>query len=406
MLSIPRVATLLVVSSFAFRPAAAQGPQPEVNVVVPTSREKEQSWRFTLTRPTAHWFKPDFNDLSWKTGPGGFGNKGTPNSVDRTPWHTSEIWLRREINLPEGPFTQLQFQVHADDYADLYLNGVLAAKVTKCTPDYVLVPISEDARKTLRPGPNVLAVTCRDTGGGRYIDVGLGVPLVRKPNDKEVVCEDVLENADLKDTVMPESFRKTYTIKLEKHKLYQITLTSKVFAPHLRLETGAREQLDGAAIGKTGTASIFHRPVKTDDFEIIVTSQNSGGMGKFTLVVKQVPGDNGEPVEVKNENGKGSYEGRLLNTDAVYRGGKKHKMLLFQMEAGKTYQIEMSSKAFDSYLFLESPAGKVIAEDDDGGGFPTARIVHKAAETGQFRIACTYFAPAMGDFRVTIRQLD
>ena len=152
-------------------------PQPsEFITVVPTSREKEQHWRYTFTRPAAHWFKPDFNDLAWKTGPGGFGNRGTPNSVDRTPWHTSEIWLRREIILPDGPFTHLQLQVHADDYADIYPNGVLAAKVTKCTPNYVVVGIAEEARMRLRPGANVLAVTCRDTGGGRYIDVGLVKP--------------------------------------------------------------------------------------------------------------------------------------------------------------------------------------------------------------------------------------
>jgi hypothetical protein len=149
---------------------------PELATVVPTAREKEQSWRYTFTRPADHWFKPDFNDLSWQTGPGGFGNKGTPNGVDRTPWPTNEIWLRREIILPDGPFTDLQLQIHADDFADVYLNGVLAAQVTRCTPDYREFAISEEARKTLRPGANVLAVTCRDTGGGRYIDVGLVQP--------------------------------------------------------------------------------------------------------------------------------------------------------------------------------------------------------------------------------------
>ena len=145
-------------------------------VVVPTSKDKEQHWRYTFTKPADQWFKPDFNDRSWKTGPGGFGNKGTPNGVDRTPWHTSEIWLRREIILPDRPFTHLQLQIHADDYADVYLNGVLAAKVTKCTPNYQEFAISEEARKTLPPGANLLAVTCRDTGGGRYIDVGLVEP--------------------------------------------------------------------------------------------------------------------------------------------------------------------------------------------------------------------------------------
>lgn len=141
--------------------------------IVATSQHAGQNWRYTFSRPADHWFKPDFNDLSWQTGPGGFGNRGTPGSVVRTPWETSTIWLRREIVLPDAPFTRWQLLIHADDYADVYLNGVLAAKVTTCTPNYVQFAISEEARKTLRQGPNVLAVTCRDTGGGRYIDVGL-----------------------------------------------------------------------------------------------------------------------------------------------------------------------------------------------------------------------------------------
>jgi hypothetical protein len=229
----------------------------------------------------------------------------------------------------------------------------------------------------------------------------------KKPEPiKDMVFEDELVNADLKDTVLPESFRKSYTVKLEKHRLYQIIMISKAYAPHVRLETLTRAQIDAAALGKPGSVSIYHRPANTDEYEIIVASQNAGAMGKFTLVVKEIPGGNGEPIEVKNEKGIGVYEGRLLINDTIYRGGKKHKMLLFKMDAGKTYQIDMTSKAFDSYLYLESPAGKYLTEDDDGGGFPSARIVHKAAETGMYRIACTYFAPAAGDFRVTIRQLD
>src|SRR3954453_16698394 len=49
---------------------------PEVVAVVPTSRDKGEAWRYTFAKPAGHWFKADFNDLSWKTGPGGFGNRG------------------------------------------------------------------------------------------------------------------------------------------------------------------------------------------------------------------------------------------------------------------------------------------------------------------------------------------
>jgi hypothetical protein len=121
---------------------------------------------------------------------------------------------------------------------------------------------------------------------------------------------------------------------------------------------------------------------------------------------KVKPDMDGKPIEVKNENGKGVFQGKLLKTDPIYKGGKKHKMLLFQMEAGKTYQIDMTSNAFDSYLFLESPSGKYITEDDDSGGYPNARIIHKATDAGQYRIACTSFHPATGDFKVTICQTN
>jgi hypothetical protein len=60
-----------------------------------------------------------------------------------------------------------------DDDTEVYLNGVLATKLTGYTTGYGEAPISEEARKTLRPGANILAVSCKQTGSGQYIDVGL-----------------------------------------------------------------------------------------------------------------------------------------------------------------------------------------------------------------------------------------
>src|SRR5262249_6501137 len=146
---------------------------PQVTTVVAHSREKEQLWRYTFDRPADHWFKPDFNDLGWKTGPGGFGTAGTPGAVVRTVWNNRSIWLRREVILPEGSFKHLQLQLQHDTAAEFYLTRVLSAKLTGHSTGYKDVPTTEESRKTLRPGPNVLAVTCTDTGGGQYIDVGL-----------------------------------------------------------------------------------------------------------------------------------------------------------------------------------------------------------------------------------------
>jgi hypothetical protein len=146
---------------------------PAIHPVVATSKEKEQPWSYVFDQPADGWHLPDFDDLSWKKGPGGFGTHGTPGAVVRTVWNTSDIWLRREITLPDGPFTHLFLQLHHDDDVEIYLNGVPAASLAGYSTSYQEVPISEEARRTLKAGTNVLAVHCRQTGGGQYIDVGL-----------------------------------------------------------------------------------------------------------------------------------------------------------------------------------------------------------------------------------------
>lgn len=147
---------------------------PEIDVVVPTAREKTLTWRYTTTKPGDDWFKPTFDASGWKEGVGGFGTRMTPGSVVRTEWNGRDIWLRREFTLPHWPTENYLLLMHHDEDAEVYLNGVLAAKVTGYTTDYEEFTISNEAKKALRPGKNVIAIHCRQTGGGQYIDAGLG----------------------------------------------------------------------------------------------------------------------------------------------------------------------------------------------------------------------------------------
>jgi hypothetical protein len=237
----------------------------------------------------------------------------------------------------------------------------------------------------------------------------------------ELVVNDELVNADLKDRVRTECFSKTFKHKMIAGKTYQIDMVGKDIDPFLRIEnaSGAMLAEDRKGGGK-GNARIFYRVPKTEDYDIIATSTNPG-MGKFTLTIKELK-NVGTPIELKNVAGNADYAGALTAFDAPYKN-KKHKLFLFKMEAGKTYQIDMKSKAFDAYLFLEGPDGVLLAQDDDSGGNLNARIIHKATITGIHRIAATYFNEinlglqggiiirmqgrgSSGDFTLTIRQLD
>jgi hypothetical protein len=147
---------------------------PTVSVVDPGSIKDGVVWRYTTEQPAEDWFKLAFDDSSWKQGPGGFGMRGTPGAHVRTVWNSPDIWARRQITVRAGEdLSSLHLYVHHDEDAEIYLNGVLAAKLTGFTAEYEVVEILAAARAALKPGKNLVAVHCHQTTGGQYIDVGL-----------------------------------------------------------------------------------------------------------------------------------------------------------------------------------------------------------------------------------------
>jgi hypothetical protein len=147
---------------------------PAVVVIEPGSKPDGVIWQYTTTRPAEGWTKIGFNDRNWKSGPGGFGTEGTPGAIVRTRWDTPDIYLRREITIPaDTDLASVQLYLHHDEDARVYLNGVLAAHTTGFTGDYDVIEMSPAARATLKPGKNTVAIHCRQTSGGQYIDLGL-----------------------------------------------------------------------------------------------------------------------------------------------------------------------------------------------------------------------------------------
>lgn len=136
-------------------------------------------WRYTLTAPAEGWMSAEFDDSGWQIGQGGFGTPGTPGARINTEWNTGGIWLRRTVTLPRRPGTA-SLDIHHDEDAEVFLNGVLVASFEGYTTDYQRVPLSDEALTALRRGENVLAVHCSQTGGGQYIDVQLA-PGNRRP---------------------------------------------------------------------------------------------------------------------------------------------------------------------------------------------------------------------------------
>jgi hypothetical protein len=139
--------------------------------LLPTAREKVANWRMTLQTPAANWMKTDFNDLSWTSVPGGFGQ--VPDAAGSTPWKTPDIWLRREFTLKNTNFKNPRLRIAYDDDADVYINGVLAVHLPGFSNGYVDAPMSLASLATLKEGQNTIAVHCHQNNGAQFIDVGI-----------------------------------------------------------------------------------------------------------------------------------------------------------------------------------------------------------------------------------------
>jgi len=127
-------------------------------------------WRFTLKAPEGEWQSAAFDDTSWKEGLGGFGTEGTPGARIGTRWDTQDIWLRKIYdlkNVPEKPALLL----HHDEDVEIFINGKKILSLTGYISDYKVVPLRDEQRSLLKSGVNLLAVHCRQTGGGQFVDV-------------------------------------------------------------------------------------------------------------------------------------------------------------------------------------------------------------------------------------------
>src|SRR3954452_14252519 len=149
------------------------GPRIDIMPLVKTAKEEPAEWKYTFEKPaTDDWKSPGFDDSNWKTGKSGFGTKDTPNTTVNTTWDTPDLWLRREIDIPADALPDVQMFVFHDEACEIYVNGVLGRKLADFTTDYVEQQFREDARKSLKPGKNLIAVHVDQKTGGQFFDMG------------------------------------------------------------------------------------------------------------------------------------------------------------------------------------------------------------------------------------------
>ena len=171
--------------------------------IIPTARLKStNTWKYLSTSEPLKdkkWTQFNFSDNEWSYGNAGFGNGGLQGANINTSWGTSHIYLRKYISfesLKTEDLDNLRIQVFHDEDCEIYINGVLAAKLDGFSNRYVFTEISEKAKQTIKlRGDNLLAVSCINTVGNQFIDLGFiltNIPLeslAYTPNDADVAFD-------------------------------------------------------------------------------------------------------------------------------------------------------------------------------------------------------------------------
>ena len=133
------------------------------------------NWRFTAVPPASDWFASDFPDTGWASVPtvSGF-SVSSPRSA-RTISFRTNLWMRREFDLPSNPTGKVVLRLNRNHDAQIFLNGASVGSMIDWSDAAEVVPCSTAAQATLKKGRNVLAVHCEDADGGTAIDVGIFV---------------------------------------------------------------------------------------------------------------------------------------------------------------------------------------------------------------------------------------
>ncbi|MGE5608323.1 MAG: hypothetical protein ACM359_03635, partial [Bacillota bacterium] len=164
----------------AYERGDAVAPQPQApkeiawTVLVGAAQDGalNKPYRYSTEIPSGEWMAQNFDDSTWKSGVTPFGRDAGRPTI-RTPWTTSDIYLRRSFEFAGNDIKRAAIVLSHDEDTEIYVNGQKVLEVKNYNTNYQLFDVTEALRKALKKGANTLAVHTHQTTGGQYIDLAV-----------------------------------------------------------------------------------------------------------------------------------------------------------------------------------------------------------------------------------------
>lgn len=211
-------------------------------------------------------------------------------------------------------------------------------------------------------------------------------------------------------TLSDNSFFDAYTFNGTAGQSISISLTSPTFDTYLLLfrpdgtllfeDDDGGSGLNSRIPPESGTLTL---PV-TGTYKILANSFAPNVTGSYSLTLSGTapPTCPTTPISVGQ-----TINGTLSNSDCQLSDNSFFDSYTFNGTAGQQIAVEMSSLAFDTFLFLLGPNGLVVDDDDGGDGFnsriPAISGFFTLPSTGNYTILANSFAPTTtGNYSVSL----
>ncbi len=140
-------------------------PQAKYKSIIYMGQE-DHVVQYTNTQPSPDWNTLGFNANGWKSGGEPFSDNA---SIGKTLWTSKEVWTRKVFDYNNEDLSNLYLALQHDDDAEVFINGTIVSNAPGAEGRVNYIEIKDKVLPLLKPGKNVLAVHCTNTGGMAYL---------------------------------------------------------------------------------------------------------------------------------------------------------------------------------------------------------------------------------------------
>jgi hypothetical protein len=239
------------------------------------------------------------------------------------------------------------FEEHNDDRADGDTDSEITFSVDQARDFYVLV-------STYQPGDSgPYTIRLIREGAGPRPGGSIPTPPFQRSGR--------LDAAD--QTLTDGELYESHRFRGEAGTVVRVDVESSEFDTYLILVSPSGDQIENDDARGSTNSAIERVLEESGEYELLVTSYESGERGAYRLSVSSKPlsvaWDPDHPLETR------TYEGNLTQTVETLAQGEFVHHYEFQASPGETVEFELSSAEFDAYLILEDEFGTWIEQNDD-----------------------------------------